>query len=210
MKNYESLNGIFKLFCICGVICVLFYLLHDIVGALNYPGYSWLSQAVSDLTATDAPSFPIASIFSSIYGILSCICCLSLCFLIRKEKIKSFKYGIYLFTLMSIISAVGFALFPLSSAGFDGTFQSWIHVYIITSLVVILSIISLILIALGSIKKNEKLLGSLAILALVLMFVGAIGSGIVPKSYFGLIERFSTYSAVIFTGILGIFGFTKF
>ncbi len=88
MKNYKSLNGLFKLLCICGVICVLFYLLHDIVGALNYPGYSWLSQAVSDLTATDAPSFPVASIFSSIYGILSCICCLSLCFLISKEKIE--------------------------------------------------------------------------------------------------------------------------
>ena len=112
---------------------------------------------------------------------------------------------------MNFISAIGYALFPLSSSGFDGSVQSIIHVYIITTLVVLLSIISLILIAVGSLKGKEKhkLLGFFAILALVLMFVGAIGTGIVPKEYFGVVERFSTYSAVIFTGIIGVYGFKK-
>ena len=110
---------------------------------------------------------------------------------------------------MNFISAVGYALFPLSSAGFDGAIQSIIHVYIITTLVVLLSIISLILIAIGALKEKNKTLGTLAILSLTLMFIGAVGSGIVPKEYFGVIERFSTYSAVVFTGILGIYGFKK-
>ena len=39
------------------------------------------------------------------------------------------------------------------------------------------------------------------------MFLGAVGSANVPKDIFGVVERFSTYSAVVFTGILGIFGF---
>ena len=41
------------------------------------------------------------------------------------------------------------------------------------------------------------------------MFVGAVGSANVSKDIFGIVERFSTYSAVIFTGVLGIFGFIK-
>lgn len=41
------------------------------------------------------------------------------------------------------------------------------------------------------------------------MFVGAVGSGNVPKEIFGIFERFSTYSAVVFTGVLGAFGFRK-
>lgn len=41
------------------------------------------------------------------------------------------------------------------------------------------------------------------------MFVGAVGSQNVPKEIFGVFERFSTYSVVIFNGILGIFGFRK-
>ena len=39
------------------------------------------------------------------------------------------------------------------------------------------------------------------------MFFGAAGSGILPKSVFGIVERFSTYSAVVFTMVLGIYGF---
>ena len=195
--------------CLSGVLSIIFYLLHDIVGAMNYPGYNWMSQAVSDLTATDAPSFVIASGFVTVYKILNCLCCALLCILLKNESKKTLRLGVYLFSIMNFISAMGYALFPLSSAGYDGSMQSFIHVYILTALVVILSIISLVLIAIGSFKSKYKLLGILAIISLVLMFIGAVGSANVSKSIFGVVERFSTYSAVIFTGVLGILGFLK-
>lgn len=208
MNNKNLINWL----CLTGIISVIFYLLHDIVGAMNYPGYNWMSQAVSDLTATDAPSFVVASGFVTVYKILNCLCCALLCILIKNEKKKSLRLGVYLFSIMNFISAIGYALFPLSSAGYDGSVQSFIHVYILTALVVILSIVSLILIAVGSLKGKDKhkILGILAIISLVLMFIGAVGSANVSKEIFGVIERFSTYSAVIFTGILGIYGFKVF
>jgi len=205
MKNKKLISYL----CLSGILSIIFYLLHDIVGAMNYPGYDWMSQAVSDLTSTDAPSFVVASGFVTVYKILNCLCCALLCILVKSESKKSFKVGIYLFSIMNFISAIGYALFPLSSAGYDGSVQSFIHVYILTALVVLLSIVSLILIAVGSFKSKYKLLGIFAIISLVLMFIGAVGSANVPKDIFGVIERFSTYSAVIFTGILGIFGFRK-
>lgn len=207
MKKKKLINWL----CLSGIVSIVFYLLHDIIGAKYYPNYNWLSQAVSDLTAKDAPSFIIANGYVTIYGIFNCLCCALISILIKNENSKVLRVGIYTFSIMNFISAIGYALFPLSSSGFDGSVQSIIHVYIITTLVVLLSIISLILIAVGSLKGKEKhkLLGFFAILALVLMFVGAIGTGIVPKEYFGVVERFSTYSAVIFTGILGIYGFKK-
>lgn len=205
MKNKKLISYL----CLSGILSIIFYLLHDIVGAMNYPGYDWMSQAVSDLTSTDAPSFVVASGFVTVYKILNCLCCALLCILVMNESKKSFKVGIYLFSIMNFISAIGYALFPLSSAGYDGSVQSFIHVYILTALVVLLSIVSLILIAVGSFKSKYKLLGIFAIISLVLMFIGAVGSANVPKDIFGVIERFSTYSAVIFTGILGIFGFRK-
>ena len=205
MKNKKLISYL----CLSGILSIIFYLLHDIVGAMNYPGYDWMSQAVSDLTSTDSPSFVVASGFVTVYKILNCLCCALLCILVKNESKKSFKVGIYLFSIMNFISAIGYALFPLSSAGYDGSVQSFIHVYILTALVVLLSIVSLILIAVGSFKSKYKLLGIFAIISLVLMFIGAVGSANVPKDIFGVIERFSTYSAVIFTGILGIFGFRK-
>jgi len=205
MKSKKLINYL----CLSGVISIIFYLLHDIIGALNYPGYNWMSQAVSDLTASDAPSFVIASGYVTVYKILSCICLVLVCLLIKKER-KSLKIGIGLFTIMTFISSIGYALFPLSSAGYDGSVQSFIHVYVLTILVVLLSIISLITIAVSSFKSNKKVLGILALVCLILMFVDAVGSGNVPKDIFGIFERFSTYSAVVFTGILGIYGFNVF
>ena len=204
MENKKLINWL----CLLSVISIIFYLLHDIIGSMNYPGYNWMSQAVSDLTAADAPSFVIASGFTTVYKILHCTALVLVCILVKEER-KSLRVGIYLYTIMGFISSIGYALFPLSSAGYDGSFQSFVHVYILTILVVALSIISLITIAVGAFKSKYKLLGILAIISLVLMFFGAVGSQSCPKEIFGVIERFSTYSAVIFNGILGIFGFNK-
>lgn len=207
MKEKKLINYL----CLTGILSVIFYLLHDIIGALNYPGYNFMSQAVSDLTAANAPSFIIAHGYSTISALFTCICCTLICILVKNEN-KALRIGVYLFTIMNFVSAIGYSLFPLSSSGFDGSFQSIIHVYVVTVLVVLLSIVSLILIAIGSLKgKNKhKLLGILAIISLLLMFIGAVGSQSVPKNIFGIFERFSTYSAVVFTGILGLYGFNVF
>ncbi len=207
MKNKKLINWL----CLTGVLSAIFYLLHDVIGSANYPGYDWKSQAVSDLTATDAPSFVIASGYVTVYKIFSCIASALLCILVKNEKSKAFKSGIYLFSIMNFVSAIGYTLFPLSSAGYDGSTQSFIHVYILTTLVVLLSIVSLILIAIGSFKGKNKhvILGICAIAAFILMFVGAAGSANVPKEIFGLVERFSTYSAVLFTAALSLYGFKQ-
>lgn len=69
MKKRSLINWL----CLSGVISVVFYILHDVVGGMNYPGYNFMSQAVSDLTATDAPSFITASGYVTIYKILNCL-----------------------------------------------------------------------------------------------------------------------------------------
>lgn len=171
MKKKKLINWL----CLCGVLSIVFYLLHDIVGAINYPGYNWMSEAVSDLTAADAKSFVVSSGFTTVYKILHCLALALVCILVKDER-KTLRIGIYLYTVMSFISSIGYALFPLSSAGYDGSVQSFIHVYVLTIIVVLLSIISLVIIAIGAFKSNYKLLGILAIISLCLMFIGAVGS----------------------------------
>ena len=208
MENDQTPKKMWTLVLICGILAVITYLLHDIIGACNYPGYRWMEQAVSDLTATDAPSFPIASGIITVHKILTCVCYAYLCFLVKNET-KLLRVGIYLFAVMHGISAFGYALFPLTGKGYDGSVQSFIHVYVLTALIVPLSIVSLILIAIGSFKGKYRLLGILAIIALAAMFTGAVGSQNAPKEYFGFLERFSTYSATVFTGVLAVYGFAR-
>ncbi len=192
---------------VCGIFAIVFYVLHDIVGALNYPGYKWMEQAVSDLTATDAPSRTVAGGLTTIHGIFNCVCCAFIVVLVRNER-KSFRIGVYLFALMHAISAIGYSLFPLTGSGYDGSFRSFIHVYVVTVLVVFLAISSLILIAVGSFKDKNKKLGILAIIALALMMTTPISFS-VPKEIFGIIERLTVYSSVLFTGVLSVYFYRK-
>ena len=102
---------------ICGILNVVFYLLHDCIGARFYPGYNWMAQAVSDLTATDAPSRLIASEFTKIHGIFSCVACTLICIFAKEmwkeASEKILRLGLYLFVTMHWISAIGYSLFPL-------------------------------------------------------------------------------------------------
>lgn len=192
--------------CVCGIISVILYLLHDVIGALNYPGYEWTRQAVSDLTAVDAPSKAIAGQFSSVHGLFSVVTNALLCILVINMK-KVLRIGIYLFAAMHSVSAIGYKFFPLTSSGYDGSFSSFMHTYVVTALVVILSIVSLVVIAVGSFKDHRKKLGIGAIIALVCMLMGPVGMAACPIEIFGVVERFSTYSAVVFTGVLGVYGY---
>ena len=79
--------------CLTGILAAIFYLLHDIIGAVNYPGYDWTSQAISDLTAADSPVYVTAHGFSVVYGIFSCLCSALVCILVKNER-KSLRIGI--------------------------------------------------------------------------------------------------------------------
>ena len=132
----------------------------------------------------------------------------TICVMLKGAQ-KSLRIGICLFTAMHGVSAIGYSLFPLSGSGYDGSVQSFIHVYVETILVVALSIVSLVLIAAGSFRDHRKGLGIISLAALACMFFGAAGSTILPKEIFGIVERFSTYSAVVFTGILGVYWYNN-
>ncbi len=198
-----------RLLSLSGIVAAVFYFLHVYYGTQNYPNYNSLSQAVSDLTATDAPSFVVASRFSALYSMFSVLCCTSLCLIVSNQINKTFRLGIYLYTIMMWVSSVGYTLFPLSSKGFQGTFQDIMHFYVVTISVVLLSIVSLILISIGGRKnKGTKVIAILGFITLLSMFSGSIGTGVAPKEYFGVFERFSVFSVVIYTALLGLFGYT--
>lgn len=59
--------------------------------------------------------------------------------------------------------------------------------------------------AIGARKGTYKSLSVWAMICLLAMFIGPIGTAFLPKAVFGLFERFSTFSAVIFNAVLGTY-----
>lgn len=188
-----------------GIVSLLSYTLAVIFAPLAYPNYNWVAQAVSDLSASDAPSRMLWNQLSSLYGVCGIVSIMLVCIFIQGRLNKLIRIGIYLYAGMNWVSYVGYAMFPLSSNGNAGTFQDIMHIYVVTVLVVLLSIVSLVLIMIGGYRDKKYFSLSLwAGVFLLFMFAGAIGTNIVPKEFFGIPERFSVFSATGFNAVLGI------
>ena len=104
-KNFINYCGLL------GVAAFISYTAAVVFSPLAYPGYNWLAQAVSNLSASNAPSLRLWNQLSSLYNVCTLVCA---------------------------------------------------------------------------------------------MMVGALGMNIVPKEYFGIVERFSVFAATGFQAVLGI------
>lgn len=196
---------------ILGTVSLLSYTAAVIFSPSAYPDYDWMAQAVSDLSANNAPSKMLWEQLASLYGVCGIVSIMMVCVFIQEKLNKTIRIGIYLFAIMNWISNIGYAMFPLSDSGNAGTFQDIMHIYVITVLVVLLSIVSLIVIMVGGYRdKKHRSLAIWATMALLLMFAGAIGTNIVPREFFGIPERFSVFAVTGFNAILGIYLFRGF
>ena len=194
-----------------GMIALLSYTAAVVFSPMAYPGYKWMEQAVSDLSAETAPSRMLWNRLAALYGICSVVCptCVSICVSERKQLSKLFRTGIYLFTIMNWVSNIGYKMFPLADSGKEiASFQEVMHI-VVTAAVVLLSIASLVCLIIAGFRRGGiRNLGIRAAIALVMMFIGSAGTGLVPPEYFGIVERFSVFAAVGFNAVLGRYLFS--
>jgi hypothetical membrane protein len=197
-------NNVVKLVSLLGILSVVFYFLHVILGEIFYKGYNPFAQAISDLTALNSLSRNIAKVFSTFYGICAVMFSIGL-FAYFKSKInKAVTVSLLIFCVMNVISFFRYTFFPLSESGYANTFQDKMHI-IVTVLVVLLTIVSLILFAIGFLRtKEHKRIGVISLSTLLLLIIGAMLINLLPKEYFGIAERVNVYSIVIFTGVLAV------
>ena len=196
-----------------GVVALASYAAAMIFSPMAFPGYNWMEQAASDLSADSAPSRHLWDQLSALYetGSVDCATCIAIYVSENKTGVKLFRLGLYLFTIMNWISKVGYQMFALSDAGKDiAGFQEVMHM-VVTVCVVLLSIVSLIILIITGCKDKEaKGVGIWAAIALIMMFMGPVGMAAFPPQYFGIFERFSTFAAVGYNAVLGVYLFNGF
>ena len=190
-----------------GIASFLSYTAAVVFAPLAYPGYHWMAQAVSDLSAANAPSLALWNQLSALYNTCEVLCATIVCIGIQGKKTKLLRAGIYLFAIMEWISAVGYRMFPLSDSGYAGAFQDVMHMAI-TAAVVLLSIVSLALwnqlsafyntcevvcvtlVCIGLQGRKTKLLRTGVSLFAVMEWVSAIGYRMFPLSESGYAGAF--------------------
>lgn len=193
-----------------GIVSLLSYTAAVFFSPLAYPGYNWMAQAVSDLSADSAPSRALWGQLSALYDICGIVSIMAVCIYMGDKLSRTVRVGIYLFAAMNWVSCVGYKLFPLSDAGSPTGFQNIMHL-IVTGAVVLLSVASLLVIILGARRdKTNRFLSLWAGIALGLMLAGAMGVNVAPEAYFGIPERFSVFAATGFNAVLGWYLFRGF
>ena len=196
-----------------GLLALISYAAAVIFSPMAYPGYNWMAQAVSDLSAEAAPSRILWNRLAAFYGTGSVVCATCVAIYMSEGSLSTglFRVGVYLFAAMNWVSAVGYKMFPLADAGKEiASFQEVMHI-VVTALVVLLPIASLVLLIISGIRNTEvRGIGICAAIALAMMMIGSIGTGIAPPQYFGIVERFSVFAAVGFNAVLGLYLFNGF
>ena len=200
-------------FGLTGVVALLSYTAAVVFSPLAWPGYNWMAQAVSDLSAESAPSRLLWNQLAALYNTCGVVCATCVAIHVSGSRVASrlFRVGVYLFAAMNWVSSVGYRMFPLADGGKDiASFQEVMHIAV-TAAVVLLSVASLaILIVAGCRDRRSRGIAGWAAVALVMMMVGSIGTGVVPPQYFGVVERFSVFAAVGFNAVLGGYLFEGF
>ena len=141
----------------------------------------------------------MSSQLNSLFGPCGLVLIMAVCLSMVYVKLKLLKTGVYLFALVEWICSVGYTTFLWS----ENSFQNFMHLAV-TVMVVVLSVVSLAVIFIVARKEELNSLSIWALIFFLMMLTGPLGMNVFPP-FFGLFERFSTFSAVIFNAVLGIY-----
>jgi len=187
-----------------GMLAVVIYLLHIVIGGYLWENYSHLHQPISDLTATGAPNRFLLLLFTNIYGGLALMFAVASTFFIRKGYNRLVFWGGISFILLHIFS-ISYSFFPQDLPDAEPTFNGLMHL-VVTVLIVPFTILTPLLIGLGLRKENAwNKFGNFSLICgiLIILFGGLTGFFFAKQlPYFGLVERINIGTLQIWTFVL--------
>jgi len=193
-----------KILLSSGMLAVVIYLLHILIGGILWETYNHLQQPISDLTATGAPNRFLLLLFTNIYGGLALIFAVSFTLFVRKKRHKIVFWGGISFIILHIVS-ISYSFFPQDLPGAEPSFAGMMHLAV-TVMIVPFTILTPLLIGFG-LKKEKvwKTLGNFSLICGILIIIfGGMSGFFFAKGlpYFGLVERINIGTLQIWTFIL--------
>jgi hypothetical membrane protein len=190
----------------CGILSALLYAATDLIGGLRYEGYSFTSQAVSELMAVGAPSEPLVDPLFIIYGLLALAFAVGV---VREAAGRSralWTTGALLIAY-SVAGFTGPTLFEMHPRVAGAVADDTPHI-VLTAVLVVLTLLS---IGFGAFALGKRFrLYSFATLAIMIALgalSGRYGAQIAagePTPGFGIVERILIYSSLLWIAVLAI------
>jgi hypothetical membrane protein len=191
----------------CGVVAPVLFVFMTILGGAIRPGYSHISDTVSELFSPGSPNKLLLDTLFTIYALLLALFGIGVLQLVRGSK-QSTRIGIIgasMFITMGLVSVATATIFPQDAWGSPPTFPGQMHM-ILSGIVGLLSILSMLLIGIwfnrAEIFPGFGTYSFITVGAVVLsagFFAAKMGSPIM-----GLTERITILVGFLWTFILAL------
>ena len=196
----------------CGVIAPVLFVFMTILGGAIRPGYSHLSDTISELFSPGSPNKLLLDTLHTIYALLLALFGIGVLQLVRGSE-RSRLIGIIgasAFIAMGLVSMLTATLFPQDAWGSAPTFAGKMH-QILHGVISLLSILSMMMIGIWLNRAEGftrfRTYSFITVAAVVLsagFFVGNLGSPIM-----GLAERIPGLIGFQWTFVLALWMFSR-
>lgn len=191
---------------VCGILSSLLYGATDILGGLRYDGYSFTSQAISELMATGAPSEGFVDPLFIAYGVLALAFGVGV-FREADGRNRALRITGAMLIGYAAIGVAGPTFFEMHPRG-AGSLDSDAPHIVLTGVLVLLLLLAIVFAAFAF--GNRFRLYSFATLLILIMF-GALsapyGARLAtgqPTPGFGIFERILIYLSLLWVAVLAI------
>lgn len=196
-------RGLVAALLACGVIVAVVQIFGDILAAALHPGYSYIDQSVSELSAIGAPTRPITAGFGFAYEALVLAFAVGVWMMATKRGLKIAAVILGLFA----VNALVWGLFPMQQRGSEMAFTDYAHIG--GAVLQVLTIVLFIAFGSGADGRWFRVF-SVAMIVAILAAGGVAGSragqiavgGATP--WMGLIERVSFYGPSVWILVLAL------
>lgn len=197
----------------CGVLSSLLYVATDILGGLRYPGYSFASQAISELAAIGAPSKPLVSPLFLVYDVLALAFAVGVLLVAGRNRALRITGGLLLARAIlgvgtGLAERLGLFSLALANQRGAGTLAGDLPHIVLTAAIVVLFVVA---IAFGAFALGKRFrIYSFATIATVLLLsvltgpYAARAAAGQPTPGFGILERIDVYSLMLWVGVLAV------
>jgi len=193
-----------KVLLICGIVSSVLWISTDIIAAMQYDGYSYINQSISELSAIGAPARPFLAVTGIIYEMLLFAFRLGIFEEGGRKRALRFT-GILLITHLILGLVSGF--FPMNIRGTQMTISDTMHIIFYTAIPIII----LFIIGFGASAKGKWFrIYSICTILILLLFgalTGIAGPSVadgLPTPWLGIYERINVYGYMLWVMVLSI------
>lgn len=206
-ERKDALNFPERLLLICGILASLLYVATDILAAMQYPGYSYTSQSISQLLAIGAPTRAFIVVPMAVYNVLM------LAFAIGVWGSAGQKGGLRVTGMLlgayAIASAAGLFLTPLHLGEAAEPSATAAIVHIIATGVLVLSMLLYMGFGAAAHGKGFRLY-TIATILIMLVFVALTSllashmNAQLATPWMGVTERVNVYASMLWVLVFAV------